>query len=225
MTLVSGITSLNLLSVHSAYAELRDVGASRRTALFSDQRFSPSLWSTLVHRSLLRLWDDYHAFLLRGAPATPEEVIPGLFRSTSSPPVAAATPRPHLFSAYVSRAKAQCQNLVIECFPSWCQEAAAELDTWWSRDRIDKVAEIRLPNRDLDALIVEGGPLKKYCTPDCLRGLSYSACWFCLCLVNRGPLWGGPTGCSTHPRSFLVVFNRPRGISSRSDQALRTPHA
>ena len=176
MTLVSGITSTKLPYLHFAYAELRDTSASRRTALLSDQRFSPSLWSTLAQESRLRLCHDYQIFLRGGAPATPEEVIPGLFRSTSSPPVAAPSPRPHLFSAYVSRVKAQCQNLIVEYSPSWCREVAGELDAWWSRDRIDKVAEMRLPNRDLDAFIVEGGPVKKYCTLDCLRELSYSAC-------------------------------------------------
>ena len=236
MTLVSGITSTNPLYLHFAYAELRDValdghasGASRRTALFTDQKFSPSLWSTLARESLSRLGHDYQTFLRRGAPApadvpapavasktsqppgTPllrkeiykappqqspisrvldtfasdsdlskaadavasevgtrfmETPIPELFRSTSSPPVAAApppttvaaaTPQPYLFSAYVSRAKAQCQSLVVGHSPSWCREVVGQWDAWWSRDRINKVTEKYLPSRDVDALIVEGG--------------------------------------------------------------------
>ncbi|KAG8221384.1 nucleoporin protein Ndc1-Nup [Butyriboletus roseoflavus] len=232
--LVSGITSTNPLYLYFAYAELRDIAtdsraasASRRTALFSDQKFSPSLWSVLARESLLRLGHDYQTFLRRGAPAladvpalavptktsqppsTPlvrkaiykaslqspmskvldtfasdsdlskvadavasdvgmrvmETPIPELFRSTSSPPVAAtppstmtaaaAIPQPNLIGAYASRAKAQCQSLVVKYSPSWCREVVGQWDAWWSRDRINKVTEMWLPNRDLDALIVQ----------------------------------------------------------------------
>lgn len=242
MTLVSGITSDNPLYLYFAYAELRDIAsdshaasASRRTALFSDQKFSPSLWSVLARESLLRLGYDYQTFLRRGAPAladvpapvvppktsqppsTPllrkaiykasqqspiskvldtfasdsdlskvadavasevgtrvmEAPIPELFRSASSPPVAAtppsttaaaATPQPDLIGAYASRAKAQCQSLVDKYSPSWCQEVVAQWDAWWSRDRINKVTERCLPNRDLDALIVQGKSIEKCIT-------------------------------------------------------------
>jgi nucleoporin NDC1 len=236
VTLVSGITSTNPLYLHFAYAELRDVtldsrpvSASRRTALFSDQKFSPSLWNTLARESLLRLGHDYQTFLRRGAPApanvpapavppktlqppsTPllrkaiykasqqspiskvldtfasdsdlskaanatasevsmrvmEAPIPELFRSASSPPVAvplpptttaaAATPQPNLIGAFVSRAKAQCQIWVVKYSPPWYREVVAQWGAWWSKDRINKVTEKCLPNRELDALIVEGG--------------------------------------------------------------------
>ena len=236
MTLVSGITSTNPLYLHFAYAELRDVAldsrpasASRRTALFSDQKFNPSLWSTLARESLLRLGRDYQTFLRRGAPApadvptpavppktlqppsTPllrkaiykasqqspiskvldtfasdsdlskaadavasemstrvmEAPIPELFRSASLPPVVVpppptttAAPQPNSICTYVSRAKVQCQNLVVKYSPSWYREVVAKWDAWWGRDRINKVTEKCLPNRDLDALIVEGGPVK-----------------------------------------------------------------
>lgn len=231
--------STNPLYLHFAYAELRDVAldghassASRRTALFSDQKFSPSLWSTLARESLLRLGHDYQAFLRRGAPApapapgptvvpkasqppaTPllrkaiykaqqqspiskmldtfasdsdltkaadavatevgmrvmDAPIPELFRSTSAPPTAtapasattptAAVPQPDVFSAYLSRAKAQSQEWAIKHAPLWCREAVGEWNAWWHRDHTNKVAEQCLPNRDLDALIVQGGPHK-----------------------------------------------------------------
>ncbi|KAH0828828.1 nucleoporin protein Ndc1-Nup [Lanmaoa asiatica] len=234
VTLVSGITSTNPLYLYFAYAELRDVAsdshtasASRRTALFSDQKFSPSLWSVLARESLLRLGHDYQMFLRRGAPAptdvpapivppktsqppsTPlirkaiykppqqspiskvldtfasdsdlskaadtvasevgarvmEAPIPELFRSASSPPVVAAvsstttatatSPRLDVIGAYASRAKAQCQSLIVKYSPSWCQDAVTQWDAWWNRDRINKATEKCLPNRDLDALIVE----------------------------------------------------------------------
>ena len=240
MTLISGITSTNPVYLHFAYAELRDVAldsrptsASRRTALFSDQKFSPSLWSTLARESLLRLGHDYQTFLRKGVPApadvptlavppktlqppsTPllrkaiykapqqspiskvldtfasdsdlskaadavaseigtrvtEAPIPELFCSTSSAPVAApppptttaaaATPQLDLLGTYVSRAKAQCQSLVVKYSPPWYRGVVAEWDAWWSRDRINKITEKCLPNRDLDALIVEGKPIKR----------------------------------------------------------------
>ncbi|KAG6369285.1 nucleoporin protein Ndc1-Nup [Boletus reticuloceps] len=234
VTLVSGITSTNPLYLHFAYAELRDAAlddrpanASRRTALFSDQKFSPSVWSTLARESLLRLGHDYQTFLRRGAtppadvpvlpappkavkpPSTPllrraifkaqeqspiakvlgtfasdsdlskatdavasdlgarivEAPIPELFRSTSSLPAAATTPatttagattpQQNLIGTYVSRATARCRGLVVKYTPLWCREVIAQWDAWWSRDRINKVTEKCLPNRDLDALIVE----------------------------------------------------------------------
>ncbi|KAG9309703.1 nucleoporin protein Ndc1-Nup-domain-containing protein [Chiua virens] len=234
VTLVSGITSTNPLYLHLAYAELRDVArdshaasASRRAALFSDQKFSPSLWSTLARESLLRLGRDYQTFLRKGAlplpeapapaappkaaqpPSTPlirkaifkapqkspvskvldtfasdsdlskasdavaseggtrvlEAPIPELFRSVSSPSVAAAAPpatavvapapKPGLIRTYTSRAKEQCLGFVDQHLPPWCRDVVGQWDAWWRRDRINKVTEKCLPNRDLDALIVE----------------------------------------------------------------------
>ncbi|KAL4079901.1 nucleoporin protein Ndc1-Nup [Scleroderma yunnanense] len=78
VTLVSGTTSSNLVFLHFTYAELRNIAtdsnpssSTRRTALFSDQKFIPSLWSTLTRASLLRLGEDYQTLLRRGAPAPP----------------------------------------------------------------------------------------------------------------------------------------------------------
>lgn len=262
MTLVSGITSTNPLYLHFAYAELRDValdsrpaGASRRTALFSDQKFSPSLWGTLARESLFRLGNDYQTFLRRGAPApanvpapivptktvqppsTPllrqaickapqqspiskvldtfasdsdlskaadavasevgtrvaEAPIPELFRSASSRPAAvppqpttaaSAAPQPELIGAYVSRAKIQFQSLAITYSPTWCREVVMEWDAWWSRDRINKVTEKCLPNRDLDALIVGGGLMKKHSTITLLMLTNCSARWSHLRFAN-----------------------------------------
>ena len=230
---MSGITSANTLYLHFAYAELRDVAldkhassASRRTALFSDQKFSPSLWSTLARESLLRLGQDYQTFLRRGAPAPAEEPaltavtrptpppatpllrkaifkapqrspmsrvldtlasdpdvsqasdavvpevgarvgdtpIPELFRSTSSasapspplPPPAATPPQPSVFEACMAGAKTQCQNWIVQHSPAWSREVAGEWNMWWGKDRIHKLTEKCLPNRALDALIVQG---------------------------------------------------------------------
>lgn len=248
----------------------RPASASRRTALFSDQKFSPSLWSTLARESLLRLGNDYQMFLRKGAPApsnapapavpaktvqppsTPllrkeiykapqqspiskvldtfasdsdlskaadavasevgtrmaEAPIPELFRSVSSHPIAtppapptaaAAATRPNLIGAYLSRAKAQCQSLAVKYSPPWYREMIAQWDTWWSRDRINKITEKCLPNRDLDALIVEGGSVKQHCMIASLILTHRSARWSCLRFANRGPLWRSATRYSAHP--------------------------
>ncbi len=76
LTLVSGITSTDAYLKHFAYAELRGfatedspAASNRRTALFGDQKYNPSMWSTLARESLLTLGHDYQLFLRRGQPA------------------------------------------------------------------------------------------------------------------------------------------------------------
>ncbi|KAF8837216.1 hypothetical protein BDN67DRAFT_224805 [Paxillus ammoniavirescens] len=233
VTLISGITSADSFFLHFAYAELRDVAtddstasAARRTALFSDQKFSPSLWSTLAREALLRLGQDYQTFLRRGKPAPPAAVpasaaapknpdppstpllrqaiykaprqspiskvldsfasdsqptkatdvvaaqvetrakdvvpIPELFRSVSAPsavtpaPVVGPTQQPVASSSIiVARVKQECGGLVVKYSPPWSREVAARWHEWWTRDRINKVAETCLPNRELDALIIQ----------------------------------------------------------------------
>jgi nucleoporin NDC1 len=234
VTLISGITSTDSFFLHFAYAELRDVAtddsaasAARRAALFSDQKFSPSLWSTLAREALLRLGQDYQTFLRRGKPAPPAAVpvsaaapknpdppstpllrqaiykaprqspiskvldsfasdsqptkatdtaatqvetrakdvvpIPELFRSVSAPsavtaaPVVVPTQQPVASSSIiVARVKQECGGLVVKYSPPWSREVAARWHEWWTRDRINKVAETCLPNRELDVLIIQG---------------------------------------------------------------------
>ena len=76
LTLVSGITSTDPYLKHFAYAELRGfatedspAAAARRTALFGDQKYNPSMWSTLARESLLTLGHDYQLLLRKGQPA------------------------------------------------------------------------------------------------------------------------------------------------------------
>ncbi|KIK76962.1 hypothetical protein PAXRUDRAFT_835155 [Paxillus rubicundulus Ve08.2h10] len=231
VTLISGITSANLFFLHFAYAELRDVAtddgaasAACRTALFSDQKFSPSLWSTLAREALLRLGQDYQTFLHRGKPLPPAAIpvsaaapkspdppltpllrqeiyrapqqspiskvldsfasdshpmkvtdavaaqeetrakdvpIPELFRSVSTPTLAAApvvdpqqqpVASPSILLAHVRQ---ECGRLLRKYLPPWSREVAARWHEWWTRDRINKVSEMCLPNRELDALIVQ----------------------------------------------------------------------
>ena len=95
-TLVSGTTSSDLVFLHFAYAELHSVAtdtspssSTRRTALFSDQKYNSSLWSTLARASLVRLGEDYQTLLRRGAPAAPRPP------STTTATTAAASKLPN----------------------------------------------------------------------------------------------------------------------------------
>ncbi|KAK2467574.1 hypothetical protein APHAL10511_000429 [Amanita phalloides] len=61
-----------------AYLELRDIAPSHlphsislRSALFSDQKYTPSLWSHLVRESLLLLGRDFQTLSHRGHPPSP----------------------------------------------------------------------------------------------------------------------------------------------------------
>lgn len=74
-TLISGTTSADAYYKHFAYAELREVacndtpeGGARRTELFTDQKYHPSLWTTLAREALLTLGRGYQLLLRRGKP-------------------------------------------------------------------------------------------------------------------------------------------------------------
>ncbi|KAI0083890.1 nucleoporin protein Ndc1-Nup [Irpex rosettiformis] len=78
VTLVAGINSNDTYFKHFAYDELQQfsrdesaAGIAKRTALFADQKYNPTLWATLVRETLLRLGKDYQLFLRRGAPPVP----------------------------------------------------------------------------------------------------------------------------------------------------------
>jgi nucleoporin NDC1 len=75
LTLISGITSNDPYYVHFSYIELRGLAeddsaaaSARRTAMFGDQKYSPTLWATLVRTALLTLGKDYQVVLRRGVP-------------------------------------------------------------------------------------------------------------------------------------------------------------
>ncbi len=74
-TLISGLSSNDPVFRYFAYSELctlaednTPAGVARRTALFSDQKYSPTLWARLIRESLLLLGKDYQLFLRRGDP-------------------------------------------------------------------------------------------------------------------------------------------------------------
>ena len=78
LTLVAGIKSKDAYFKHFAFDELQqfardesNAAAAKRTALFADQKYNPSLWATLVRETLLTLGNDYQLFLRRGAPPKP----------------------------------------------------------------------------------------------------------------------------------------------------------
>ena len=217
---------------HFAYSELAELasdespaGSTRRTALFGDQKYSPSLWNVLARQSLLRLGQDYQIFLRRGAPITPSVAvapaalkpkdppstplirktifkaprqsplgsllnsvasdselskaaeavagemeeranqmhIPELFRSVAPSSVAVpaanaipASPKPSVISIFIAQLEARSRNFVEGHCPAWLKESAIGWNEWLYRERLNKVVEACLPNRELDALIIEG---------------------------------------------------------------------
>ncbi|KAI9069396.1 hypothetical protein FKP32DRAFT_1617269 [Trametes sanguinea] len=234
LTLVSGVTSSDPYLKHFAYAELRDFAAeespaasSRRTALFSDQKYHPSMWSTLSRESLLTLGRDYQLLLRRGQPAPPASAasaapskptvplpVPAtpLIRTSvykppqtsplraaldtfsSDGPLAAAVSEtaeagashiPELFRSVmptspqhkaqeavetVKKAEENVVQLVKETKSKWRSglsnalnaylprgivQSASRVSSWWTRERVHRVAETSLPNRYMDALAAE----------------------------------------------------------------------
>lgn len=101
LTLISGITTSDVTFKYFAYLELKDLAisespsaSSRRTALYGDQKYTPSLWSQLLRESLLHLGHSYQLFLRRGkasAPAAAAAVVP-----LNPPSTIIATPAPLL---------------------------------------------------------------------------------------------------------------------------------
>jgi nucleoporin NDC1 len=76
VTLISGMTSPDLFYAYLACHELREfssddaeISSTRRTAMFADQKYNPTLWSTFVNRSLEILESDHQVLLRRGKQA------------------------------------------------------------------------------------------------------------------------------------------------------------
>ncbi|KAI0055711.1 hypothetical protein BV25DRAFT_1903556, partial [Artomyces pyxidatus] len=226
LTLVSGTTSIDLYFKYLAFEELREFaqdesanGSARRTALFSDQKYNPSLWSTLVRESLVFLGQDYQLLLRRGKPAPPPAPAPAppkaklpelpttplirkaIFKTASNSPIRSvldsfaadgaisqavessvettAAHFPELFKAVESplvKAKAEVEhvknevapvvnapmrgvgivrNAVASYTPRGVISTVRDCRDWWQRERINKVAEVVLPHREIDVQIIE----------------------------------------------------------------------
>jgi nucleoporin NDC1 len=75
LTLISGASSSHAYFRYFAYAELKQLATegspaagTRRTAMFGDQKYNPTMWSALAREALLLLGKDYQLLLRRGKP-------------------------------------------------------------------------------------------------------------------------------------------------------------
>ncbi|KAF7419215.1 hypothetical protein PC9H_001801 [Pleurotus ostreatus] len=228
VTLVSGATSTDKIIKQFAYAELQDIASSdsptasaQRTALFNDQKFMPSLWSSLTRESLITLGHDYQHFIRKGAPAPPPPTAPAAPRATD--PILPSTPKkliqkpiyqsarqspihnvidslaadgsfaqaieethvPDVFRSvtnavvepanaaakhevqkvreagmsFLGHLKSQAGGVVAGAMTQYAPARVNDfLETcraWWTKERLGKVVEGYLPNRQLDVLIVQ----------------------------------------------------------------------
>ncbi|CAL1710388.1 unnamed protein product [Somion occarium] len=100
LTIISGTTSSDLYFKHFAYNELvhfanedSDAARAQRSALFADQKYNPSMWSTLVRESLITLGKDYQLLLRRGKPEAPAPAAaPTALKAPPPPPGIPQTP-------------------------------------------------------------------------------------------------------------------------------------
>ncbi|KAG0696162.1 nucleoporin protein Ndc1-Nup [Suillus ampliporus] len=88
--------------------------------------------------------------------------IPELFRSVAPSSVAAsaatamaARPTPSIISDLITQLRGRSRNLVVSRCPNWLKQSAMRWNKWFYRERLNKVVEVCLPNRELDALIIQ----------------------------------------------------------------------
>ncbi|KAF9466851.1 nucleoporin protein Ndc1-Nup [Collybia nuda] len=230
LTLVSGLSSSDSTFRYFAYSELKELAAdpsnsatTRRVTLFSDQKYSPSLWSRISRESLLLLGNDYQLFLRRGKspptvtpappakPSTPVNPTIGtptpllrtpIYKSSKQSPIhtvmaslgsdgalaraldegADATNIPELFrsvEAAVMPAPAKeevkknvdaatgivtrintdiwtsMSKVLQSMVPVWAAEAVTGVHVWWAKERVSKVVQGCLPNKEVDLAVIE----------------------------------------------------------------------
>ncbi|KAI5989819.1 nucleoporin protein Ndc1-Nup-domain-containing protein [Pisolithus orientalis] len=180
VTLISGVTSTDLVFLHFAYSELRNLAtdsspssSTRRIVLFSDQ-------NTLARAALLRLGNPAPPSPPPpvAAPATRQKEVakevetlakdvhvPELFRSVtayatsavpaSSAAISVAQNPPTSPSSLITSIKQGCCGHLVKYAPPRSREICTQLNEWLARERIHKRAEMSLPNRELDALVIE----------------------------------------------------------------------
>ncbi|KAJ3566049.1 hypothetical protein NP233_g7250 [Leucocoprinus birnbaumii] len=98
LILVSGVSSKDTTFKYFAYSELCTLSedkvaaaVAQRSALFADQKFSPTLWSRFIRESLLLLGNDYQLFLRRGNPVPPPTPAPAPTPSVSLNSITSST--------------------------------------------------------------------------------------------------------------------------------------
>ncbi|KAH7890631.1 nucleoporin protein Ndc1-Nup [Phlebopus sp. FC_14] len=136
-----------------------------RQAIYKTPRQSPlgSMLDVLASNSEVPKTGDTAADGGATHPQVHEVPLPELFRSTVVAPVAAplsgsavaAGASPTASSTLSTRVKQECRALLIKYTPLRIKEASARWVEWWTRERVNKAAEMCLPNRELDGLVVE----------------------------------------------------------------------
>lgn len=88
---------------------------------------------------------------------TTAEHLPAVFQGASSPRAITARVEERAVTVAttpVNRVRG-IFGAITRRTPQGAQDAASRLKTWWTRERMNKVAEISLANRELDELLVD----------------------------------------------------------------------
>ncbi|KAG5351222.1 hypothetical protein C0989_007373 [Termitomyces sp. Mn162] len=56
---------------------------------------------------------------------------------------------------YVKQAKEEFLKVVVTNMPVWVNELGTQFDTWWNKERLEKIAQSYLPNAEVDVVIVD----------------------------------------------------------------------
>ncbi|KAG5716381.1 Nucleoporin NDC1 [Termitomyces sp. T112] len=56
---------------------------------------------------------------------------------------------------YVKQAKEELRKVVVTNMPVWVNELGTQFDTWWNKERLEKIAQSYLPNAEVDVVIVD----------------------------------------------------------------------
>jgi nucleoporin NDC1 len=88
---------------------------------------------------------------------TTAEHLPAVFQGASSPRTITARVEERAVTVATTpvRRVRGIFGAITRRTPQGAQDAAGKLKTWWTRERVNKVAEISLANRELDELVVD----------------------------------------------------------------------
>lgn len=156
--------------------------------------------------------------------------IPELFRSVAPSSAAVpsanavvAKPTSSIISSFIAQAESHSRGLVVGYCPVWLKESAMRWNKWFYRERLNKAVEVCLPNRELDALIIEGAA--DFYTLYAAIELGNSAIALRLYFPERRSVWCGSKGHTTHHRSFPLVSICNRRVSDRGEREVHTTDA